>query len=363
MENCDPIIRFILYVMGMTFGACCNFGFWWTANYAEKHKQDQKWARVLLRIFYCLIAVIHILCAVGIVVASSIYLENNNIDISQVDGYPFILIPFVLFFALGLLLLLKPCRSVLERLMPINKASNLQAFALSFSMLLFILFTAYGVLIQNGIVDFDDILLEEFKNLANLGWLDVGFTLFTIVYGNIVIRCLSVILAVGYLSRRNWRGVMERLGLTSLNRERITRGVIWGLLLAVVVSVLEFNVGSTGEEDRIRQFLNGIDPTLVSSVYAKLMLNILVISLAAGVGEEIIFRGALQPRFGSIYTSILFALLHVQYISHPLGLVVIFGLSILFGKMRQKYDTTTAIVIHTVYDIVIFTLAIFYPFY
>ena len=41
--------------------------------------------------------------------------------------------------------------------------------------------------------------------------------------------------------------------------------------------------------------------------------GILTLGLAAGIGEETLFRGALQPRFGLLITSLLFALLHSQY--------------------------------------------------
>ena len=198
----------------------------------------------------------------------------------------------------------------------------------------------------------------------SLGWLELVLNSLLTLYINVVLVCLLAVVAVGYLSRRNYREVLQCLGVVRLTLNNMTRGIIWGLLLAGGVFVFENMIlGPTGEEDQFYQFLNNIDQGLLPIVYIKLMLGGLVISLCAGVAEEVIYRGALQPRLGIIYTSILFVLIHAQYILHWEGLVIVFGFSLLFGKLRQKYDTTTTMVVHTVYDVVIFTLAIFNPFY
>ena len=76
----------------------------------------------------------------------------------------------------------------------------------------------------------------------------------------------------------------------------------------------------------------------------------LLLGVSAGVGEELAMRGALQPRFGLIGTSLLFAVLHVQY--SPIGILTIAALGMLLGLIRKRTSTSTAIAVHVLYDIV-----------
>ena len=50
----------------------------------------------------------------------------------------------------------------------------------------------------------------------------------------------------------------------------------------------------------------------------------LLISVTAGVSEEIAFRGALQPIFGLWPTALIFALFHLQYTLTPATLIILF---------------------------------------
>jgi membrane protease YdiL (CAAX protease family) len=78
----------------------------------------------------------------------------------------------------------------------------------------------------------------------------------------------------------------------------------------------------------------------------------IVLALASGVGEELLFRGALQPVFGLWFTSILFAVAHVQYGLTPITLVV-FILGIALGYIRRRSNTTVAIFVHAGYNFVL----------
>jgi membrane protease YdiL (CAAX protease family) len=76
----------------------------------------------------------------------------------------------------------------------------------------------------------------------------------------------------------------------------------------------------------------------------------LLLGLSAGIGEEITLRGALQPRLGLFWTSLLFAVLHVQY--SWFGIAVIFAIGVILGVIRNRTNTTVAMAIHTLYDII-----------
>jgi membrane protease YdiL (CAAX protease family) len=82
------------------------------------------------------------------------------------------------------------------------------------------------------------------------------------------------------------------------------------------------------------------------------------VAFTAAIGEEIAFRGALQPIFGNWLTSAVFALTHTQYAFTP-ALGIIFVVSLGFGWARQRYNTTVAIVAHFVYNFALAALVVF----
>src|SRR5699024_2624361 len=73
----------------------------------------------------------------------------------------------------------------------------------------------------------------------------------------------------------------------------------------------------------------------------------IVLGLASGIGEEVLFRGAIQPRFGIPLTTVLWVLLHTQY---ELTWVIagLFLMGIMLGFIRKYVGTTAAIITHAV---------------
>ena len=82
-----------------------------------------------------------------------------------------------------------------------------------------------------------------------------------------------------------------------------------------------------------------------------------LLAAAAGLGEELLFRGALQPIFGLIPTSIIFAVSHVQYGLTPATLAI-FLLSLILGIIRQRSNTTVAILVHAGYNFILGLLSL-----
>jgi membrane protease YdiL (CAAX protease family) len=83
----------------------------------------------------------------------------------------------------------------------------------------------------------------------------------------------------------------------------------------------------------------------------------LMLGISAGLGEEILFRGAIQPRYGLVFTSIVFALLHVQY-GFSFTILSIFGVSLILGYLRQRINTSASIITHIVYDVIAVLLSL-----
>jgi membrane protease YdiL (CAAX protease family) len=88
----------------------------------------------------------------------------------------------------------------------------------------------------------------------------------------------------------------------------------------------------------------------------KLSMNeIVFISLCAGVGEEILFRGALQPIFGIIITAFIFVAIH-GYINPRNWRLSIYGAFMVgaiavIGWMSDRLGLLSAILAHTIIDI------------
>ena len=70
-----------------------------------------------------------------------------------------------------------------------------------------------------------------------------------------------------------------------------------------------------------------------------------------------LFRGALQPIFGIVPTSLIFAVSHVQYGLSPATLTV-FLLSVVLGIIRKRSNTTVAILVHAGYNFVLGLLSL-----
>ncbi|WP_026689448.1 CPBP family intramembrane glutamic endopeptidase [Alteribacter aurantiacus] len=57
------------------------------------------------------------------------------------------------------------------------------------------------------------------------------------------------------------------------------------------------------------------------------VVHILILSLTVAICEEILFRGVIQTSFGIVIASIIFALIHIRYLTHPF----LFGFTIILS--------------------------------
>jgi len=80
------------------------------------------------------------------------------------------------------------------------------------------------------------------------------------------------------------------------------------------------------------------------------------ISFFAGAGEELLFRGAIQPLLGNTVTSIIFIGIHGYFKfkspAHIFFGVMMFGLSFTLGLLSQHIGLIAAMAAHAVYDLV-----------
>ncbi len=166
---------------------------------------------------------------------------------------------------------------------------------------------------------------------------------------------LLAMLGTGLLSRRSLTDVWARLGLRWPTVRELWIGVaICGALIgfAFIVGVAwqALTPPSTfDQQTQLSQLIAGGVDTLTFA---------LIVAGGAAIGEEIAFRGALQPVFGLWPTAIFFAATHVQYTLTPAVLIII-GVALGLGWLRRKYNTTTSMVAHFLYDFTLLALPLY----
>jgi hypothetical protein len=156
---------------------------------------------------------------------------------------------------------------------------------------------------------------------------------------------LAVALAgVGWLVRRRWPETLERLGLVAVRPAHV------GVIAAGLAGAIAINGGMEWLQHVAFPELWRQDQEVTRLIAGQMPVwTTLLLGLSAGFGEELSLRGALQPRLGIVLTSVFFACGHVQY--SWWGMLTIALLGVLLGLVRRRANTTTAIVVHGLYDI------------
>jgi membrane protease YdiL (CAAX protease family) len=168
---------------------------------------------------------------------------------------------------------------------------------------------------------------------------------------------ILAVLGVGVGVRRTWRQALLRLGLTwpTGRAVMISLAVVLGLFMYVaLVSGLWMALVS---EETYRQQTEASEALAASVTSIGLAF---ALAATAAVGEEIAYRGALQPVFGLWPTAIVFTLAHAQYTLTPAWLIIL-GVAATFGWLRQRYGTVAAIIAHFVYNFVPLAIAVWAP--
>jgi len=198
-----------------------------------------------------------------------------------------------------------------------------------------------------GILGFDQ--LEEIGafSLGTGGRLPVGLLLASQLPFVVV-----AVLGVGAFVRRGWRETLARLGYGPLGLGQVGVVVLFvagafALSLGADFLFSELQPGLYREVGEVSGTL--FDPRGRGAVTAVLFA--LLIGVGAGLGEETLFRGAVQPVLGIVATSVLFASMHVQY-GPSLLLGYIFVLSLGLGYLRRRFNTTASFLAHAGYNFV-----------
>lgn len=288
------------------------------ANYAERNRE----AKAIVTVLMLLSSVL--LISLGL----AVLLEGSLSELMGAGVQTGFGLAYVMTGAVPLIVLLKGARSRLSRYININPDSVLHALALYASL---------------GLITFSVTLMLTVEVTMLLESLELDMV--SIVVSGALYALLGFA-GVGLFVRRNLRQSLKRLGIAKPSVKEIVYAIgVSFLLLAVVaiISVISVALGleELGESDQsMVRLLGGITPFIA-----------LVVSLGAGISEEILFRGALQPRLGIVFTAFIFAVAHVQYPS-MVALSMVFAAGLVLGWERRVFNTTAAMITHFLFNFI-----------
>jgi hypothetical protein len=181
--------------------------------------------------------------------------------------------------------------------------------------------------------------------------------------------------SVGIFVSRNPSVVLQRLGIVKPSGKQVLIGIgilagslfydyLWSLLTHQLPGDLagkltHYNTAAFGSSVA-GSAGSGAAAGGGAAVQGSLVLA-LATGLCAGIGEETLMRGALQPAFGIIPAGIIHGLAHGQFSQAPLFIVQVGLWSVLLGIVRRYTNTTTTMIGHVLYNFVLTFLFAFNP--
>ncbi|WP_338079283.1 type II CAAX endopeptidase family protein [Aquibacillus halophilus] len=122
----------------------------------------------------------------------------------------------------------------------------------------------------------------------------------------------------------------------------ILYGVLPGIIVILIDLFLMYNLPKKLYDD------GGINEKIFKN---RTVTEIFIISLVVAISEEMLFRGVIHTIFGYFFASILFALVHIRYLSKPVLLISILLLSFYLGYMYEITNNLfVTIIAHFIID-------------
>jgi uncharacterized protein len=223
----------------------------------------------------------------------------------------------------------RPIRERLARVLPLDPDSPVHAYALVLAVILF------GWQIATTVFA-DALAIDQKLPPLTVGDLATSEAPFLIL----------AVAGVGLYIRRNAAGAAVRLGLTRPTWWQIT------IALAGAGAFFVFVKAADGLQHAwTPQVASQVDKT-TQHVFGGLNdpIGVAAVALLPGVCEEILFRGALQPRIGLLVTAVLFASIHTQY-GLSFDALAVLMVAIGLGLIRKYANTTTSSLCHVSYNL------------
>lgn len=130
---------------------------------------------------------------------------------------------------------------------------------------------------------------------------------------------------------------------------QIITGIFYGLVSSVFLWWVVKRDFMNGTRQFFIQLIGGLDLRAY---------DVIIISVCAGVGEELFFRGAVQPWLGIWITSIIFVAIH-GYLSPSNKALSVYGICMVvviggMGYLARHAGLYSAMLAHTIIDIYLF---------
>jgi len=200
------------------------------------------------------------------------------------------------------------------------------------------IFTIMAVVL--GLAYFSIFLSIDFVKLLNERVsIEDKVTLFDLWYSEFFYLFLSF-LGVGLFTRRSLREVFVRLGFENVKLKDVIKGINYGFFILAISLVIGSLALKFGMSQNIT--IDKLTHKLLGTFNLGLLFSL---SFGPALGEEVLYRGALQPRLGISLTSLLFALSHMTYGLSFITLNV-FVVGIILSFLRKNYNIVVCIVSH-----------------
>lgn len=314
------------------------------AHLGNRHR----WARITLYVILCLYALgaLAIGALEGVVAGFAMAVPEKFQDLLATMPIENLLASVLALLGAGLFatfILIPPTRRLFFRLIPAQPTSMPHVLGV-------ILYSTFAISFILDITVFYNVeeILKTLKDTPLLPSVIIVF-----IATMIIVTC-----GVGLWVSRSWKASLARLGLVPISLKDALLSWGFGIALVGVVFLLSIFVirpldpESFALGNRFEEAMRLTGPPL------EIFLLGFGIALAAGIGEELLYRGLLQPVVGIVPTAMLFALNHIHY-GPSVMMLQLFFLGILFGLIRQKMGTTASILTHASFDLTALVLSNF----
>ncbi|MBS2004590.1 MAG: CPBP family intramembrane metalloprotease [Cyanobacteria bacterium SZAS LIN-5] len=156
----------------------------------------------------------------------------------------------------------------------------------------------------------------------------------------------------GIFVTRSFKEVLNRLALVRPTPQQIMIGL--GLVFMSFMYDFLWAFYTHGQHLGLDSKLAGYNggTFTASGGFTGALILALATAIFAGVGEETLIRGALQPVLGLVPAAILHGVLHAQFQHAPIFIIQVAGWSILMGIVKRYTNTSTTIIGHAGFNFV-----------
>jgi uncharacterized protein len=254
----------------------------------------------------------------------------------------------VLALIVAAILPLPPVRRQVARVLPIDPASSVHATALS--LVVGAMVICFGQLIATSGAPVMLEMVEAVPESAAQGQDGLLTTVYAFAW---TVPC--GLIAGGWPMVRSFGATLGRLGFVVPSWRQVAAAIAVALLMVGGAIVLDNGVSRAWDAFGWQTTDSAAFERLLGSLISP--IGAVIIGVTAGIGEEMIVRGALQPRLGILLSNLFFVSLHAFQYSFD-ALLSVFIVGLVLGIVRARSNTTTAAIVHGVYNFVLVMLSV-----